>query len=57
MKVALIAPHRRVEDSYRHSSEYLFLNRGEHRKFCVRAGPLDATVAARRDFPWELRPT
>jgi polysaccharide pyruvyl transferase len=57
MKVALIAPQRRVEDSYRHSSEYLFRKSGANTGNFAFVQALWLHLSPHVEiFPWEASP-
>ena len=57
MKVALIAPQRRVEDSYRHSSEYLFRKSGANTGNFAFVHALWSHLSPQVEiFPWEASP-
>jgi Polysaccharide pyruvyl transferase len=57
MKVALIAPQRRVEDSYRHSSEHLFRKAGANIGNFAFVQALWAHLEPHVEiFPWEASP-
>ena len=57
MKVALIAPQRRVEDSYRRSSEYLFRKSGANTGNFAFVEALSSHLSPHVEiFPWEASP-
>jgi Polysaccharide pyruvyl transferase len=57
MKVALISPQRRVEDSYRHSSEYLFRKSGANTGNFAFVQALYSHLSPHVEiFPWEASP-
>ena len=57
MKVALIAPQRRVEDAYRRSSEYLFQKSGANIGNFAFVQALWSHLAPHVEiFPWEVSP-